>query len=330
MKPSKGNKNMKKVVNDVRLMTKVCDLYYNQDIGQQQISNMLNISRPTISRLLASAREQGIVKIQVSDLDSIKYWELERRMIEMYGLKDVIIVDSEPTSEGIRRSLGRAGGRYLEHRIKDGNIVGVSMGYTLQQVVSHITQPEAKDVTFVPLIGGMGQLRTELNSNSLAERFSRIYDGRFVPLHAPGRVSSAAVRRELMKEESMAAVLRLEEQMDIAIMGIGWPDEGCTVNATGYFKEHEMESLIERGVAGEICMQFFNAEGDTSPYKNDNNVIGVEVQKLRKVPCSIGIVGGVERQNAVRGAIKGRYINVLITDYECAKALVETGGMADG
>lgn len=314
---------MKKVVNDVRLMTKVCDLYYNQDIGQQQISNMLNISRPTISRLLSAAREQGIVKIQVSDLESIKYWELERQLMELYGLKDVIIVDSAPTHEEIQEALGRVAGRYLEHRIKDGNVVGVSMGYTLHQVVSHVVRPEAKDVTFVPLIGGMGQLTTELNSNSLAERFSRIYNnGKFVPLYAPGRVSSAAIRRELIKDESIAAVLRLEEHMDVAIMGIGWPDESCTVNQTGCFKEHEIESLIERGAAGEICMQFFDINGDTTPYKNDNHVTGIEVQKLRKVPCSIGIVGGIERLNAIKGAIRGRYINVLMTDCECAAALV--------
>lgn len=125
----------------------------------------------------------------------------------------------------------------------------------------------------------------------------------------------------------MAAVLRLEERMDIAVMGIGWPDESCTVNKTGYFKEHEMESLIERGVAGEICMQFFNVDGDTSPYKNDNNVIGIEVQKLRKVPYSIGIVGGIERLNAIKGAIRGRYINVLITDCACAEALAAAEGV---
>ena len=189
---------MKRVVDDVRLMIKVCDMYYNQNIGQQQIASMLGISRPTVSRLLSSSREQGIVNIQVSNLDTIKYWEMERQLKELYHLKDVMIVDSGFTEEETKDALGDATARYLEYHIKDDSIIGVSMGSTLYRVVSHLTKPIAENVTFVPLIGGLGQLRMELHSNSLAESLSRKYDGRFIPLQAPARVSSSLIRKELM------------------------------------------------------------------------------------------------------------------------------------
>lgn len=314
---------MKKVVDDARLMIKVCDLYYNQNIGQQQIAVMLNISRPTVSRLLASAREQGIVKIQVSNLDAIKHWELERRLKDLYHLKDVMIVDSKETEEGTKDALGDAAARYLEYNIKDDSIVGVSMGSTLHSVVSHISNPNAENVMFVPLIGGLGQLRMELHSNSLAESLSRKFEGRFFPLQAPARVSSSSVRKELMKEESMATALKLAERAELAIVGIGYPNENSSIKATGYFKENEVESLIDREVAGEMCMQFYNIEGDTSPYKKDNIVIGIELQKLRKIPYSVGIAGGIAKVQAIKGAIKGKYINILITDFDCAKVLIE-------
>ena len=168
---------MRKVVDDVHLMVKVCDLYYNQNISQQQIAKTLNLSRPTVSRLLASAREQGIVQINISNLDEIKYWELERQLEKEYHLKNVLIVDSPSTDEELKNVLGNAAGRYLEYTIKEGNTVGVSMGSTLYQVVSRMSEPMAKDVTFVPLIGGMGELRMELHSNSLAEEMSRTYEG---------------------------------------------------------------------------------------------------------------------------------------------------------
>lgn len=314
---------MKKVVNDVRLMIKVCDLYYNQNVSQQQIATLLDISRPTVSRLIASAREQGIVKILVMDMDTIKYWDLERKLKELYHLQDVVIADSHPTKDGTKDALGYSAARYLEHRIKAGDVVGVSMGSTLHRVVSQMTNPSTEDVTFVPLIGGMGQLRMELHSNSLTETLSRVYQGRCVPLHAPARVSNAMIRDELMKEESLASAIRLEECLDIAIVGIGYPNEDSSIMATGYLKDNEVESLIERKVAGEICMQFYDITGDTAPYYDDNNVIGIELKKLRKVPCSIGIAGGIEKLPAIQGAIRGQYINILITDYQCAKALVE-------
>ena len=314
---------MRKVVDDVHLMVKVCDLYYNQNISQHQIAKTLNLSRPTVSRLLASAREQGIVQINISNLDEIKYWELERQLEKEYYLKNVLIVDSPSTDEELKNVLGNAAGRYLEYTIKEGNTVGVSMGSTLYQVVSRMSEPMAKDVTFVPLIGGMGELRMELHSNSLAEAMSRTYEGKFIPLHAPARVSSAAIRDELIKEESLNRAIRLAEHLDVAVVGIGYPNEGSAIKATGYFKENEMELLKERNVAGEICMQFYDISGDTSPFENDNNVVGLDIHKLRKVPCSIGIAGGMEKISAIRGALAGKYINTLITDYRCEEALIK-------
>lgn len=314
---------MKKVVDDAHLMVKVCDLYYNQNTSQQQIAKMLNLSRPTVSRLLSSAREQGIVQITISNLEEIKHWELERQLEKKYRLKNVILVDSKPTEEELKDVLGKAASRYLEYLIKDGYMVGISMGSTLFRVVTNLTHPSAKDVTFVPLIGGMGQMRMELHSNNLAETLSRVYGGNFVPLHAPARVSNAAIRDELMQEESLNAALRLAKHLDVAIVGIGYPNESSAIKATGYFKENEMESLVEREVVGDICMQFYDISGDASRYQNDNNVIGLDIHTLQNVPYSVGVAGGIEKLPSIQGAINGHYINTLITDIECAAALLE-------
>ena len=48
----------------------------------------------------------------------------------------------------------------------------------------------------------------------------------------------------------------------------------------------------------------------------------MDISMLRSVPRSIGIAGGVEKLRAVRGALNGHYINTLITDIECAEALI--------
>ena len=69
-------------------------------------------------------------------------------------------------------------------------------------------------------------------------------------------------------------------------------------------------------------MQFYDINGDTSSYEDDNNVIGMDIAKLRSVPRSIGIVGGIEKLRAIKGAINGHYINTLITDIRCAEALI--------
>ena len=312
---------MRKLVDDTRLMIKVCDLYYNQEASQQQIGKRLGLSRPTVARLLESARQQHIVEIRIPGLDTIEYWELEQKLERKYGLREVLIVDAGDSEEDLETALGSAAAGYLQYMIKDGGVVGVSMGSTLYHMVSVLAGPKAEGVTYVPLIGGMGRLRTELHANSLAEQMSRFYDGTFVPLHAPARVSSRQIRDELMKEESLSSAIGLFGKLDAALVGIGYPNDNSAIQATGYFKENEMESLIERKAAGELCMQFYDETGDTAPFRRDNNVVGIDIHRLRKVPRSVGIAGGAEKLPAIRGAVQGRYINTLITDVRCASAL---------
>lgn len=313
---------MKKIANDIRIMIKVCDLYYNQNMKHQQIADILNISRPTVSKILSSAVEQKIVSIDIYNLDTVKYWDLEQQLKKKLDLNDIVIVDTTENDAELKAMLGNAAAKYLEHTVKDGDSIGISMGSTLYHIAQYPFEHTQNNITFVPLIGGMGNLRTELHSNHLAEKLTKVYGGTFVPLYAPARVSNASVRRELVKEPSVASVLSLQKNLSISVVGIGYPNENSSIKATGYYKTNEIQSLIERGVSGEICMQFYDIQGNTSQYKNDNNIIGLDINRLKKIPCSIGVAGGIDKLTAIKGAIKGKYINTLITDYSCAEALL--------
>lgn len=317
---------MKKIVNDSRLMIKVCDLYYNQGLNHQQIADMINVSRPTIAKIISSSLDSGVVSIKINNLDSIKFWDLEQKLKNKYALKDVVIVDSVPNQ---KETLGLACAKYLNNIVKNGDIVGVSMGETLNKVAYAPIEPSSTGLTFIPLIGGMGQLGTQLHSNHIAEKMASVYNGKFIPLYAPARVSSSKARNEFIKEKSVAEVLKFHKDLDIALVGIGYPNENSSIKATNYFRDNEIESLIDREVVGDICMQFYDKNGDTSPYKNDNNVIALNINKLKKIPYSIGVAGNIDKLSAIKGAIKGSYINVLITDFECAEAMLSDSGRCE-
>ena len=317
---------MEKLVNDRRLMIKVCDLYYNQGLTHLQIAERLHMSRPTVSKILSSAAKEKIVNITIADLNTVKYWDLEQQIKGRYNLKSVIIVDSGSTQAEMLQALGSAAEKCLSDLTGDGNTVGVSMGSSLYHTVYSAYQSsehKAKDVLFVPLIGGMGKLRSQLHSNHLAEVLAKAYQGSFVSLYAPARISNTAVRQYLKKEPSVASVLRLYKELDVAVVGIGYPNEKSSIMATGYYKDGEIQSLSERSVIGEICMQFYDIQGNTDPYKKDNNVIGIELSKLRRIPYSIGVAGGTDKAAALKGAILGGYVNVLVTDNLCAERLMD-------
>ncbi len=57
----------------------------------------------------------------------------------------------------------------------------------------------------------------------------------------------------------------------------------------------------------------------------DERVIGMPPEQLHKVTRSVGIAGGQRKQAAIRGALRSRWINVLITDRWTAEALAQAG-----
>jgi DNA-binding transcriptional regulator LsrR (DeoR family) len=54
------------ITENIRMTIKVCQLYYEENLSQKEISSHLGISRPQISRLLSYARQQHIVTIKIN------------------------------------------------------------------------------------------------------------------------------------------------------------------------------------------------------------------------------------------------------------------------
>ena len=312
---------MKKVIDDPRLMIRVCDLYYNKEASLQEIGSELGLSRPTINRLLASAKAAGIVRISIPALDSIRYWETEQKLASAWGLKEAVITDFHEDRGTLMRELGRAAAGYLRHTIRDGDVVGLSMGTTLLRTAEQIGAPHAANTVFVPLIGGMGRLRMELHANHITQQLAEAYGGSFYPLHAPARISSPSVREELRREDSIASAFQMMKRLRMAVVGIGTPGEQSVIRETGLFSQAEIDSLTAREAVGEICLQFYDRNGNTQPYRENSQVIGITLDHLRRVPFTVGVAGGPDKLEAIRGALRGGFLDVLITDIRCAQAL---------
>ena len=246
---------------------------------------------------------------------------MEEKLKERFGLKYAIVVDGKDKSV-VKREAGLAARRFLDSKIKSGYTVGVSMGSSLCAMLDYGENHDIENLKFIPLIGGMGKLKTELHSNHIAENLAKEYNGQFFPLYAPARLSSVSLINRLKKEIGVAGVIKSYKDVDMAFVGIGYPNENSSIKATGYYKENEISTLIKREVVGEICMQFYNSDGKTDNYNDVNHVIGIELKKLKNIPLCVGIAVGKEKTAAVSGAIKGGYINVLITDSDCAENLL--------
>lgn len=304
--------------NDKRILTKVAHMYYDQNMTQQEIADKLLISRPSISRLLQKARQEGIVDIKVNYEDS--YTKLEDIIEKAFGLHEVIIIPTEE-NDLLKNYLAEAAARYLERVVKDGDIIGVSWGTTLAKIPKYIKTTK-KNVTFVPLIGGAGQTKLDVHSNAIAISLAKVFGGKGCLLHAPVTVESVDVKKTIVSDKNIKEVLELAAVSSMAVVGIGAPmAEDSIIRQTGYYNDEEFDKLKKIGAVCDICWTFIDAEGKVCPTELNERIIGISIENLKKIPIVLGVAGGISKHEAILAAVKGRYISVLITDEKTAEFL---------
>ena len=322
---------MKKVVDDLRTIYKCCSLYYENNKNQQEICEYLQLSRSTVSRMLKAGREQGIVKISVENPLQYSYGELEKEIEKRYGLKEIIVVynDIFDNKGRIATKLSEEAGIFLDGLFEDGDYIGVSMGHTLYNLtIANRSFETKRDLTFLPLIGGVS--RRELNkkdvqSNEIAARFAQMYGGKYLQLLSPAMFSSREILDGFLKEESINYIFDYYGKLDTVIMGVGLPhNKQSTIVASQYVDQTYLNRIIEKGAVGDIALHFYDAAGDLEPFKEFNDrVVAIPMKKLKKVHNRVAIASGAEKAEAVKGAIKGGFLNILITDLACAENLLK-------
>jgi hypothetical protein len=173
-------------------------------------------------------------------------------------------------------------------------------------------------------VGGVAESRLDIHSNYLAQEFADRFVGDCVQFFSPAVFSRREVLEGFLQEKTIQNVIRLYARLDLVLMGIGVPTtEHSTILRTGYVDHTILEEFTVRGAVGDIALRYFDENGDTTPFQDFNDrVAGISLAALKKIPRRVGVAGGRHKKDAVLGAIRGGFINVLITDIDCAENLL--------
>jgi DNA-binding transcriptional regulator LsrR (DeoR family) len=309
----------------LRLMTKVARLYHEHGVRQPEIARRLHISQARVSRLLKSAQEAGIVRTIIVVPEGVQT-ELEEALEQRYGLRDAIVVDCfDDSDDGVIYDLGVAAAGYLEATMTGGDVVGISSwSSTLLAAVDAMRPlPRASAERAIQLFGGVGNPAAEEHAARLTQRFAELTHARPTFLLAPGIAASREVRDALLQDQFVVAALNELDNVTLALVGIGSLEPSTLLQSSGNIvPEAELAELGKLGAVGDICLRFFDAEGRHVPSEVDKRVIGVTLDQLRNVDRCVGIAGGPRKYEAIRGALLGGLVNVLITDHVSAERLV--------
>jgi DNA-binding transcriptional regulator LsrR (DeoR family) len=315
-------------IDELRLMTKVSRMYYEQGLRQTEIMERLNMSQSTISRLLKRAEQAGIVRITVS-VPSGAHPELEEALQERFGLKEAIVIDSIEDDEQIVRDLGPAAAYYVETTLRPQDVVGLSSWSAALLAMVDSMQPSTRGngVRVVQILGGVGNPSAEVHATHLTRRFANLVGGSATLLPAPGVVGSTEARRVLMKDRFVQEAAQLMNTVTLALVGIGAIEPSRMLAQSGnVFSSQELETLRSQGAVGDICLRFFDSEGVPLVSPLNDRVIGMDLAQLKKAARVVGVAGGSRKMAAIRGALIGRLVNVLLTDRSTAERLLKRNG----
>jgi DNA-binding transcriptional regulator LsrR (DeoR family) len=218
---------------------------------------------------------------------------------------------------------------YVHSFFKEGDRICVAMGNTLNNVVNtNKAYEKHKDLLFVALEGSISRITvegTDVQGNEIARKFADKFGGTYTQFLSPAVFSDWKVLEFFMKEKAVNYILDEFKRLNVVVVGIGVPDgSGHTLNKAGYLTEDERLKLVDKGAIGDMCLQFYDKDGNTDQYSFYNDrVAAMRLGDIRRMPRKIGIAGGMRKLDAVIGAIRGGYINILITDTELAKGLIE-------
>lgn len=301
-----------------KLLSEVADLYYREKLNQQEIGERLGISRSMISRYLAQAEAAGVVEIIIHYPDN-RDRNLEKRLVDAFGLVAARIGDDS----GNDGEVYRLAAEYLQEQLKDDTILGVAWGRAVTGVYRAMKPRRKMPSLRVVQAFGSAMPNSEIDGTAIIGGMAALFGGVAVYLHTPLHVGSESVRDNLLKNRNISEVVKLAERADMLLTGIGEVDEShLTGSWTHYLSKGEKRELIRKGSVGHVCTRHFDIAGKYLEVPAYKGIIGISQESYMHIALRIGVGLGAEKVNALVGALRGGYINVLVTNAKTAEEVL--------
>lgn len=305
-----------------RDLVKIATWYYQYGWTQAQIAQKIGISRSIISKKLQDAKDLGIVEIFIKD-ETAHTVELEQKLEIKFGLDEAIVISTHNLSEEeILNSLAKKAAYSLSKRIAKINKLGISWGKTIRKFANEFPYFNHKDLTIVPLIGGMGADEIDLHSNQICYDLKKKMQCNCKYLYAPALVEDKAMKQDLCNNKYINEVLNEGKTVDMAIVGISSPYGQNTMKDIGYITDKDVEELRYYDVVGDSNSHFYTADGTEANCPLNEHVIGLSLAELKKIPTVVAIVGGNNKEQALQAALKAELLNIIIITDKMAEYIL--------
>lgn len=306
-------------------LVEIARAYYFENQTQAEIARSLGISRSLVSRHLAAARKMGIVEIRIVAPEETFQPLRSSLMAQFPHLRDVIIAPSfNDDVDALRAMIGRFAANYLTDLVKPGQTLALGCGRTLREMVDALSRHHVSGIVVVQAMGNIGHEAHKLDYNEIARHAAEMLGGKAYYVSAPailgtgsGQASELIARNAILQH-----ALDLAKAASTFVVGIGSIESDQPYVRSGLIQEHEFDTLRSQAV-GDICARFFDTDGNELKSLFVDRIVGIELDSLRNAEYAVGVAGGKDKVTPILAALRGKLINILISDERTIKQVLD-------
>jgi DNA-binding transcriptional regulator LsrR (DeoR family) len=293
--------------------------YYVGNLTQQEIADRLGLTRLRVNRIIGQARAIGAVRIDVR-LPLTDCVALGVALAERFNLQAASVVPAMPEVAEQRRVIGEEVVQMLEPLLTEGMGLGIGWGRTLRACLARLPRRSLQGSWVVSLMGGLTH-GSGLDSFEVSSQFAHALAADCWYLVAPLYCPSEESRRTLLEHLDLADAMRRAREVDVALLTCGDLSDMSLIAQLTAVRDHRAE-LSARGAVGDMLGTFVDEAGRVVDHELNRRVVAISAEELRAVPVSILASGGLHKVPILRGVLTGGFVNRVVTDEACARALL--------
>lgn len=298
------------------ILIKVAWYYYKENLTQNEIADLLELSRAKVVRLLERARSEGIVQFQVKGIGN-NGLSIEKEFKEAFSVKNAYIIPTPLNKVDLSDSLSKAAAQFLQNKLQPKDMVGLGWGRAVSRTIEYLTIEPNSQISVVTLTGGVHYyLHNRVQKQGGMEKFQDIH---VIP--APFLASTEEMAGKFLSEPSIKDILELVKFTKYIIVGIGGIYPDATIIQEEKMTMNELTFIKHQNAVGDILGQFYDRNGKVIDLPHHKRLIGTDLKSLKGLNV-IAVAGGEKKIDAIYGALKGKYISTLITDEATAISLL--------
>ena len=315
-------KSLPQLDKDERFMAQVAWAIYVEGLTQEKVAEKLGATRLRVNKALSEAHRQGLVRISFNT-PFAACTELEAGLCARFGFRQAYVAPSPMDPADTRAAVGAALGNLLSTTLADPDLrlFGMSWGATLDIAVRHVSALERPDLEVVSVMGGLTR-GSDLNSYEITTHLADLLGANHSYFTAPLFANSRESRDTIMQLDVFRDVLGKLRSVQGMALSAGDMSGNSLIARHALPADVRVEDLRAMGAVGDILGYVIDDQGQPIDHPWNQRLVGIGLQDLAQIPNVILAAGGAHKLPVIRAAIKGGFVDTLVTDAKTARDLI--------